>query len=296
MLAQPSLADLANSLYLERPADLLFHYTSYEALLAIARSRQLWATEVRYLNDASEIAHAISKFIVAIESSEAKEQFDSALLSQFSRWLIEFLGRQHKIFVTCFSEEGNLLSQWRNYTPHGKGLNLGFASIPLIESAAAQRFRLGKCIYDTSLQLKICKEAVLSALSTAVRQGPVGHMHETQSYYESFFSQEPAILRIAALLKHPAFKAEREWRFVSQVALEYSLNEVEYRPGRTTLIPFQRLNIPQAKPNEYCLEQLTLGPTPEINLAMDSLSDFLRISNFRPIKGVHYCELPYRET
>ena len=39
----------------EGPPDLLYHYTGWEGLEGILRERMIWATDVRYLNDTSEV-------------------------------------------------------------------------------------------------------------------------------------------------------------------------------------------------------------------------------------------------
>jgi hypothetical protein len=43
--------------------EILYHYTTREGLLGILRSRTVWATSIRFLNDASEYTYAQSKFI-----------------------------------------------------------------------------------------------------------------------------------------------------------------------------------------------------------------------------------------
>ena len=41
----------------KRPDGLLYHYASLESFEKIARSKKLWASELHYLNDASEIRY-----------------------------------------------------------------------------------------------------------------------------------------------------------------------------------------------------------------------------------------------
>src|SRR2546423_10494745 len=38
---------------------LLYHYTSADGLLGMLQGRQLWATNVRFMNDTSELAYGI---------------------------------------------------------------------------------------------------------------------------------------------------------------------------------------------------------------------------------------------
>ena len=39
---------------------ILYHYTSLEGLLGIIESKSIWATNVLYLNDASELNYSIN--------------------------------------------------------------------------------------------------------------------------------------------------------------------------------------------------------------------------------------------
>src|ERR1700745_3305881 len=102
----------------------VFHYTSNAGLMGIIASRTVWASDIRYLNDAKDYAYAFEIFA---------EVFDNAL----SRWSItrrpflldarEQLARIEgwQTFVASFSEVDDLLSQWRGYCPSGQGVSVG---------------------------------------------------------------------------------------------------------------------------------------------------------------------------
>jgi len=64
------------------------------------------------------------------------------------------------ICVTCFCEDGDLLSQWRGYTGGGYGFSLAFDPQSLTALASNSGSILGKCIYDTDLQNTIINEAL----------------------------------------------------------------------------------------------------------------------------------------
>jgi hypothetical protein len=40
----------------------LYHYTSVDGLLGILRSKRIWATDIRFLNDRSEFFHAMEEY------------------------------------------------------------------------------------------------------------------------------------------------------------------------------------------------------------------------------------------
>ena len=204
----------------------------------------------------------------------------------------------HMLFVACFSEDGNLLSQWRGYTPHGNGVSLGFSPHFLTERASSNGFRLAPCIYEREQQGIIAKNSINAILSHAVEIGATApqESHPSQSFFPRFYEKEADLLSIAALLKNPAFCAEREWRAVSAVSTNHTDNPLQYRAGRTTLIPYKEFVLRASESSNMKLQKAYLGPTPENNLAIKALSIFLSSSGINPEEGLVASQLPYRET
>lgn len=292
------LSTLVERLYEAKPDRLLYHYTGYPALLGIAQSGELWATDIHYFNDSSELTHAVQIFQAALTSAATAGSYPISLVTQMREWLNLRLADGHMLFIACFSEDGNLLSQWRGYTPHGNGVSLGFDSSFLVACALAQEFRLAQCIYDRDQQLQVARQSIDALLIYAQASGPASpqEAHPSQSYHPRFYSQEVNLLSIAALLKNPAFIAEREWRAVSAVSPSYVKNPPRYRAGRTTLIPYKPFSVRLTATAPMQLAHVYLGPTSENNLAMSALSTFLSSCGVSPKQGVHASQLPYRET
>ena len=292
------LTSIARNLYSEKPDDLLYHYTGYQALLGISSSFELWATDIHYFNDSSELAYAVDIFCSVLASDEIRLVHQTELLQQLHQWLKQRLADGHMIFVVCFSEDGNLLSQWRSYTPHGNGISLGFDPEFLCACAGTQGFRLARCIYDKEQQRKVAMQAIDTILKVALAKGaaPVSVSPSHQSYFPSFYEQELDLLSIAALFKNPAFAAEREWRAVSPVLPNYVENPARYRAGRTTLIPYKPFLIRIDSESSIQVQRVYLGPTPVNNLAMNALSTFLSSNGMNPKDGLRTSCLPYRET
>jgi hypothetical protein len=292
------VARLVSHLYAKAPSGLLYHYTGYQALLGIVESSELWASDLHYFNDSSELRHAADVLSGAASVVSTEGNFPVDLVEQLKGWLSQRLADGHMLFVTSFSEDGNLLSQWRGYTPHGNGVSLGFDPEFLMACASVQHFKLGQCIYDRGQQFSIAKQAVQALLfhSMSIGPAPTNESHPSQSYFPSFFEQEIALLSVAALFKHPAFAAEREWRAVSSVSPSYVTSPARYRAGRTTLIPYKPFALSPRAGDKLKLEQVFLGPTPENNLAMSALAKFLSASGVSPTGGIRASLLPYRET
>ena len=101
-------------------------------------------------------------------------------------------------------------------------------------------------------------------------------------------------MRLAALLKHPSFYEEQEWRLVSSVTTNYITAPIEYREGPSMLIPYMNFYLPEAEDRRIDIEHVFLGPTPNVNSSMTSLSRYLSKKGASPRQGMTYCQIPYR--
>src|SRR5262245_58864537 len=116
-----SLAPLAllmtNSNATDRlPQRTLYHYTSLGGLVGIVESKSIWATHISYLNDAAEVRYAIELLraeILTVANSVSDEE--RKCLVQLQHWLAHGFVHNHLLFTASFTENGNLLSQWRAY-------------------------------------------------------------------------------------------------------------------------------------------------------------------------------------
>jgi hypothetical protein len=102
----------------------LYHYTSQAGLLGILKSRGVWATDTRFLNDATEIVHTLSVARGMANKMFMDDEYRAAFGSLLGKALYEIENRA--VFVTSLSEKPDLLSQWRGYCPGGAGVCVGF--------------------------------------------------------------------------------------------------------------------------------------------------------------------------
>jgi hypothetical protein len=116
---------------MEESDKILFHYTSLDGLLGTSESKSIWATNILYLNDASELNYSLDllkeeifRFQKGIQNALAPEyNFYAETIKQIDRFIPS---ESFAFFVCSFSEEKDLLSQWRGYCPEGIGFSLGF--------------------------------------------------------------------------------------------------------------------------------------------------------------------------
>jgi hypothetical protein len=192
---------------------------------------------------------------------------------------------------------GNLLSQWRGYSRLGKGVSLGFAPDYILQCAKEQSFQIGKCIYNCTIQESLISQVIDAVETLAEAQAPDFENRADDSdlsYHSIFHLIESDLLRIAALLKHPSFREEEEWRIVSPVITDYVQAEVLVREGTSMLVPYIEFNLIALGNSPIALEHLFLGPTPNITISMNSLTMFLSKNKIRPDQGISYCQIPFR--
>lgn len=156
---------------------VLYHYTTAEGLKGIVENEELWATSAYYLNDSAEILYGYRLLDRALEEW-LKQAAPPA--NSLSRGLAEELRRYFgydalernvitPVYLTCFCEEGNLLSQWRAYGNSG-GYNIGFR-VPeegivygLVPEPRVYTVRCVKVEYNRDKQIRRILEILESVL------------------------------------------------------------------------------------------------------------------------------------
>lgn len=284
--------------YGEYPTAPLYHYTSLAGLMGIVNNKYLFATDIRFFNDAAEMAHTAHLIGNEIAQRIGRPGAKVRLLEQLRAWVAHRLRNGNMQFVVSFTTNGNILSQWRGYCPKGQGVSIGFHQNVLRSCAVNQGFSLGRCRYDLREQTQITKGIVDAIEALAEQRGEnldPSERHPLNSFHDVFEEIEEDLLRIAALLKHPAFQEEQEWRAISPITSNFVQAPILYREGRSMLQPYMPFELPAGKDEGLQLEHVFLGPTPNPDLSMASLSQFLSKSNANPRRGITYCQMPYRD-
>ena len=289
--------DITSSLYADPPKERLYHYTNFDGLLGIVQSRSLWASDIRYMNDSAELKHTADLIRGEVSRRIGAGHLRPDLLNRFFDWVTHRITNGHMLFAASFRANGNLLSQWRGYSRLGKGVSLGFNPENILNFARRQSFQIGRCIYSSELQQKLIGQVIDAVEKLAEEHELVRDdcRAEGNGAYQAVFQLiESDLLRIAAILKHPSFREEEEWRIVSPVITDYVKAPVHFREGNSMLVPFIEFQLCAEKSMPITIEHLFLGPTPNITISMNSLTMFLAKNGIRPDQGISYCQIPFR--
>jgi Protein of unknown function (DUF2971) len=258
-MAEPTTNDmqsplpLAEKLGLETtPTKPLCHYTSQTGLIGILKSKAMWATDAGYLNDSQEVIYAVN---LANRYFRDRRHKDLRRVMEMSNILEQTEGLIDKlpVYVASFSEEPDLLSQWRGYCPSGPGFAVCFTADQMAQVATSKNWMLFKCIYDVEQQFEVIKQMDEHAESCyeAGTTPPVQVMFGI------------ALFHFATVLKHPKFKEEAEWRAIQRVGGTPSV-----RPGASTLIPYINFQLTMNPTDSLKLAGLVVGPTPHARRAV----------------------------
>ena len=253
---------------------VLYHYTTAEGLKGIVENEELWATSAYYLNDSAEILYGYRLLDLTLEKWLKRAVPHEGSIS---RGLAESLRRYFgldalernvitPIYLTCFCEEGNLLSQWRTYGSSG-GYSIGF-KVPvegivygLVPEPRVYTARCVKVEYDRDKQIRCALEILDSVLPILDEQEVTDAVRSIDPLSPLGFSQLSRIIQEMLTeesigFKDGAFAVEKEWRFVvrSRELLKQRLDDgdhtnlpIYFRTARGRLTPFVKL-IPSKGP------------------------------------------------
>lgn len=196
---------------------VLYHYTSAEGLSGILGSRGLWMTDIRYMNDLSELQYATERLKSRLDArlelsgnTEIGKEFIEACLRNTGS-----LGNSVALFSVSFCEESNLLSQWRAYRGQGGGYALGFDCVHLLR-LLDKPCVLRKVIYDQSVQDRLLDDAidVFMHLEDQLQIRAPLDVDGRRAIADIATAFSNSSLQLLFSIKHPGFSEEREWRLV----------------------------------------------------------------------------------
>lgn len=149
-----------------QPPRLLFHYTDAGGLRGIVTSQPMWASNAFFLNDATELTYAARLLHEVIADLEGGNVSPSAriFLERGTSTLLDPSSGLSDVYVSCFCEEKDLLSQWRGYERDGGAYSIGMHA-GMLSAQPPQPILLRRVVYDPALQKSLIEAAVRPALS-----------------------------------------------------------------------------------------------------------------------------------
>ncbi len=217
--------------------DCLYHYCSNNTCFSILNSQTFRLSDIQKSNDYRELSLFFPGILYVMEQQYAhspfpfryKEFYDAEALSRIIResfiyWQGRFIDGDFSNLVFCFSEEPDVLSQWRGYADDGRGCCIGFSKELLDAYCKSHKnvLRLEKVEYVTDDLLNnytnIAAQVCLNNLKT-LRTHIVDNMThdensaETDKRLHYNFDMNLETVFIDSLrFKSVSFQEEKEWR------------------------------------------------------------------------------------
>lgn len=203
------------------------------------QGKKLWLSGLHNMSDyldGSWVASIISDVFSELSSKYSRDAINKVAMS--------YNHSKFSPYVCCFSEDGDLLSQWRGYASDGSGFSIGFNSdifpcthemprMANLGDESKEKLNLSRIEYDADKQKSLVKHLVEFAL----RHEENGRQFDTnlmqvQSAYLDSISQEMGIKQpfpyfnasmdaairwlvgYAVIAKNPAFHEEKEHRLI----------------------------------------------------------------------------------
>lgn len=210
-----------------------------------------------------------------LENIEQKHPKHSAEIKKY----LQILELPPIPYIACFSEDGDLMSQWRAYADDGNGIAVGFKlsipqGLPLTYAGSdilKYSLTVEKVIYDYNTQFSL----VNTIINQAVQDKP-----------ENIFLYANRLKQLSYICKHQAFREEKEWRIIntplvtSDFKMCSSISDLKFRATRNKLISF--LELPIRTENKIAtIAEIVVGP--KNNTLPDTLNNYLNFNNYRNI-------------
>ena len=272
--------------------ETLHHYTNLDGLLAILSSGDLRLTHSRYCNDEAEMTHglALASEVLADERSKATDPNRQVYLDELLRLSKETAAEP--VYIACFCESLDRLSQWRAYGANGTGVSLEFepAQFSYITGPDLPPniglMRFWKVFYPRETQRKIIR----SAINYYPNFEPTAAPNDWASWTWE------AIRFFLPTFKHQDFSEEEEWRLIFTPSQGVPVGP-SYRVARGMLVPYYSLReLSQAMgyPNRNLpLRSLRIGPSPNKALNLVSARMLLDKYGYQHVT-VSASSIPYR--
>lgn len=253
----------------------LYHYTDLSGFMGIVKNHDLWLSHSLYSNDAEEMVHGSTVVKNVIEKALTNKAYDEVYLQELSK----LTSTPEGVYICCFCEKDNLLSQWRGYAAYGSGVSLKFGPNEFTAVSGPDNqhglLRFWRVFYKPDTQTKII-ESALSHYSPAMNIG--------QGPQELARQAADAVRFFIPTFKNMDFEEEDEWRLIFTPAPTINV-QPQFRIGRNMLVPYYSLRelIGTVLPR-LPLQGVCVGPSVHKQINAKSVEALLQREGYNAVK------------
>jgi hypothetical protein len=143
----------------------LCHYTTLDGALGIIQGGDLWLSHLRFSNDDEEFLYGlrlVCEELAAVAIAAAADTERVARIHAVQALIEKQL--EQPIYICCFCEHDNLLSQWRGYADNGGGVSIEFDAEGFRQYSGEDSpfglTRLWRVVYKDASQRNVVRKAL----------------------------------------------------------------------------------------------------------------------------------------
>jgi len=268
----------------------LCHYTTLEGALGIVQGGDLWLSHLRFSNDDEEFLYGLRLVSEEMEVMAAAALNDAERVAciRATQALVE-KQRDQPIYISCFCEHENLLSQWRGYADNGGGVSIEFDAQGFrAYSGEDSQFgltRLWRVVYKETSQRNVVRKALDYPYWPS----------QAQSDRARYIAD--ALAFFLPTFKNGDFLDEKERRLIFTPAPATPVKP-RFRVRSGMLVPYVRMRDmagqpPEAPPRPLPIKRVLVGPGRHRQLNRDSLRMALDVHGYSAVP-VDVSSTPYR--
>jgi hypothetical protein len=273
-----------------RLPDSLYHYTNTAGLTGILESRSLWATDLRFLNDASEVNYPRGLLTAAVDELKSQPPVDTSTLDRLA--LIEQLSRVlfPATFAACMCAEADLLSQWRAYGDADGRYAIGLSRERLRDISFEQNFALLPVKYRVADQKQLLITALTDALEYLAQPPVQGALKAADKNTVIAMALSDALLEV----KNPHFREEAEWRLCRTAWGPATSDKLtHFRTHAGEIIPYQEISLVDEPSGASALDIVVVGPSAHADSRATAVHQLLQHHGLLDV-SVSISEIPLR--
>lgn len=252
-------------------SDIIYHYCSVEAFLSIIQNKKIWLSSSLNTNDSSENNWIKKKLWdkLSYENEINEYKYDELFQIFYDDYVRTNIASP---FISCFSLNGDLLSQWRGYAEDGYGVSIGFSldSLPpsnntvSLHANPTMSISTKRILYDNEKQ-----ESIIAKIIEELKK-----INLNDNKFESkLIELNMHLMQLIYSSKNSAFREEEEVRVIylplpTQYKKDKPFNkmvsEIKFRVTNHRISSYFEMDIPYVK-DKKSIKEIILGPKNKIN-------------------------------
>jgi hypothetical protein len=225
--------------------DRLHHYTSLHSLIGIVDQKEIWFTNIDYLNDISEFREGKELFLDILARAESSFELPETY-AKIREYIEEFI-TPYDLFSFSVSEKRDSLEQWRGYANAESGVMITFHGI--FEHLEEAGITCMKVVYD--------ERNYTSEIHRLVDKMKSWDFSRLNGNVVNFWKKFHRVLaKLFLKKKNAAFKHEEEWKLFyshrdidvsEKIGGEVVKENIRFRPAENYIIPYSILDLTKLK-------------------------------------------------